>query len=87
MIMTLKFDVIFSHNDRFRTIKVRTAGSNRLLLAKVFSTLRTFNKFKSFFAEFLEALIADFVFIFNLRHPKVEFVDKFSDFFYHEIEF
>ena len=66
MKITTKIYVIFPQNDRFRAMKVATAGLNHLLLAaggdlKVNFPLKIHNKLEKI-AEFLEALSAEFVF-------------------------
>ena len=61
-----KSDVIFTPNNRYKNITVTTTGLTRLPLAtgagpKYNFPQTTPNK-TTFFAEFLEALITDFVF-------------------------
>ena len=59
MRMTKTFDIIFSHNDRYWSIQVTTAGLNRLLLAagegnpNVNLPPRAPYKFKSFSLSFM----------------------------------
>ena len=88
----------FPHNDRYSSIKLTTAGLNGLLLAaecpQVNFPLRTIIKFKSFFTEFPEAMIANFVFllersiirvwrqILKTFYPKISFRKKSNFFVY-----
>ena len=83
MRMTPKVDVIFSHNDLYRSTKFTSTGLIRLLLGvgglKVNFPLMTLNILK-FFAECPKTLMANFVFL-NWTHSWLEFVDKFWEIF------
>ena len=84
MKITLKINVIFPHSDRYRTIKVTTAGLNLLLLAtggpKINLPLRALNKFKSFLLSFLRHW-SRFLYFLIERNSFLEYVDKFWEIF------